>query len=51
MSEKNVEMMRKLLEKKKGQQAEKPKHRPNKKIGSSSTAMKSTKTGGANNKV
>lgn len=51
MSNKNVEMMKKLLDKKKQQQAEKPKYRPNKKIGSSSTAIKSIKVGGSNNKI
>ncbi len=51
MSEKNIEMMKKLLAKKKMQQTEKPKHRPNNKIGSSSTAINSTKVGGSNNKI
>lgn len=51
MSEKNVEMMKKLLAKKKMQEKEQPKHRPNKKMGSSSPAYKTTKAGGANNKV
>jgi len=51
MSNKNMEMMKKLLEKKKEQQAEKQKYAPNKKIGSFSNAKKNQKTGGSNNKV
>ncbi len=51
MSNKNMEMMKKLLEKKKEQQTDQAKHRPNKKISSGATAKKSVKAGGANNKV
>lgn len=47
MSSKNVEMMKKLLEKKKEQQNDKLKHRPNKKVSSGATAKKNAKTGGA----
>jgi hypothetical protein len=51
MSDKNMEMMKKLLESKKQKQAEKQKHRPNNKMGSSSTGFKNMKTRGSNNKV
>ena len=51
MSDKNIEMMKKLLESKKKKQTEQPKHRPNNKMGSSSTGFNSTKTRGSNNKV
>ncbi len=51
MSEKNIEMMKKFLEKKKEQQKEKQKYEPNMKIGSSQREKKNIKNGGSNNKV
>lgn len=51
MSDKNVEMMKKILANKKLKQAEQPKHRPTNKIGSSATGFNSMKNGGSNNKV
>lgn len=51
MSEKNIEMMKKLLTKKKEQQSQKQKHRPNKNMSSKAGAKRSEKTGGSNNKV
>lgn len=51
MSNKNMEMMKKFLEKKKEKQTEQMKHKPNKKMSSGATAKRSEKAGGANNKV
>lgn len=49
MSEKNLEAMKKILEKKKEKQAlsQQQSMRPQKKMGSAQNAFKSTKTGGA----
>jgi len=51
MSEKNVEMLKKILADKKQKQSDKQKHKPNNKMGSSSTGFNNTKAGGSNNKV
>ena len=51
MSEKNMEMMKKLLEKKKEQQKQKEAFRPDKGKNVSSKAIKNQMAGGANNKV
>ncbi len=51
MSEKNIEMMKKLIEKKREQQDEKQKFSQNKKIGRSQREKNNLKTGGSNNKV
>lgn len=54
VSDKTVEMMKKVLANKKLKQAEQPKHRPTNKIGSSATGFtgfNSMKNGGSNNKV
>jgi len=51
MSEKNMEMMKKLLDKKKEQQNTKQKFSPSKKIGSGAREKKNQKPGGSNNKV
>lgn len=45
MSEKNIEMMKKLLAKKKEQQGSKTKHKSNKNMGSSASAVRSEKIG------
>lgn len=51
MSEKNVEMMKKFLEKKNSKQAQGKSIKPDKKIGSNQGAKKNQKPGGSNNKV
>lgn len=51
MSEKDQEMMKQFLEKKKEEQIQKQKFDFNKKIGSAQKAQKRTKTRGSNNKV
>lgn len=51
MSNKNVEMLKKILAEKKLKQTDKQKFKPNNKIGSSSTGFDNTKAGGSNNKV
>ncbi|MCK8061205.1 MULTISPECIES: hypothetical protein [unclassified Fusibacter] len=51
MSEKTMEMMKKLLEKKKAANATKTSHVPAKKLGHGSSAKKNQKPGGSNNKV
>lgn len=51
MSDKNIEMMKQFLEKKKAKQLEQQKLRPDKKIGSPSGSKKNQKPGGSNNKV
>lgn len=51
MSEKNIEMMKKLIEKKNEQQKSKQKYAPNKKIGSATKEKKNQRTGGSNNRV
>lgn len=51
MSEKNMEMMKKLLEKKKEQQKQQEGFRPDKGKNIYSKAKKNQKAGGANNKV
>jgi hypothetical protein len=51
MSEKNQEMMKKILEQKKATQSNKQKMIPNKKIGSSQKGKLNQKAGGSNNKV
>lgn len=51
MSEKNLEMMKKLLEKKNEHQNQKHKIIPDKKIGSGQKEKNNQKPGGSNNKV
>ena len=51
MSEKNQEMMKKILEQKKATQSNKQKMIPDKKIGSSQKGKLNQKAGGSNNKV
>ncbi len=51
MTEKNLEMMKKLLAKKNDQQKDKQKHQLNKKIGTGQKEKKNQKTGGSNNKI
>lgn len=51
MTEKTMEAMKKILEKKKAQQVEQQKHRPDKKIGTGQAPKKNQKQGGIKNKV
>lgn len=51
MSEKDRELMKQFLAKKKEDQVQKQKYDFNKKIGSAQKAVKTTKTRGSNNKV
>jgi hypothetical protein len=51
MSEKNLELMKKVLEKKKEQQGKQQSMIPDKKLGSGSGAKKNQRTGWANKKV
>jgi len=51
MSEKSMEMMKKILEKKKEKQQQQNQSRPDKGKGVSSKPKRNQKVGGANNKV
>ena len=51
MSDKTMDAMKKILEKKKAQQVEQQKHRPDKKLGTPQSSKKNQKPGGSNNKV
>lgn len=51
MSNKNIEMMKKIIAQKKEKQKEQEKQKPNRKIGSGRVGITNMKTGGSNNKV